>query len=753
MSGSSGIGTHTVSRDSSASLSAADAQDVSSLLGGTAWNGATITYSFPTASNQYGTQTAYGDNDPFNGFSPLDSAGHSGQRAEAQRALGLVASYTLLTFQQINETTTTHAGIRLANTSPSSISSGTSEAYFPSNAPAGGDVFFGGTGENAVMGNFDSGQAVLHEIGHALGLKHGQDTGPYGKMNADRLDIEFSLMNYANYIGSTEGFATASTSAQSYMMYDIAALQYMYGANFGQAGHSVVYNWSPTNGTEFVNGVSMGTPYNGAIFETIWTAGANSTYDLSNFSQNQVDDMNPGGWMLFSTSQLADLNFYAPSKPNGEIFAHGNVYNALLYNGDQRSLITNIVTGSGNDTIVGNAADNRIDGHGGNDTIDGGGGTDTVVFHGIFAAYTLTSLGGSSVRVVGPDGTDTLTNVEKLAFDDQTVTWPSPPVTNPPVTTPPVTNPPVVNPPVTTPPASTGPQVHWAGSVDVGAHPAGWLPTAAGDFNHDGTGDLLWYNAANRDLDLWKIAGGHWAGSADIGSHPAGYQPLAGGDFNGDGTSDVLWFNPASGDVDIWKIANGQWAGSVSVGLHPAGYQPVASGDFNGDGASDVLWYNPSTGNTDIWKLSNAQWAGSTTIGAHPLGWQPVGTGDFDHDGTSDVLWYNPSTRDLDLWKVSNGQWAGSVDLGTHPAGYAPAGIGDFNNDGTSDVLWFNATTGDAEVWLIANGHWSASVDVGTHPTGWSVAGVGDFNHDGVADIAWLQAGTNHVETWLLAYS
>ena len=34
-------------------------------------------------------------------------------------------------------------------------------------------------------------------------------------MNANRLDIEFSLMNYANYIGSTEGYATSITSPQT----------------------------------------------------------------------------------------------------------------------------------------------------------------------------------------------------------------------------------------------------------------------------------------------------------------------------------------------------------------------------------------------------------------------------------------------------------------------------------------------------------------------------------------------------------
>jgi hypothetical protein len=733
MSGSSGIGTHSVARDLSASLGAADDQNISSLLGGTAWNGTTITYSFPTASSQYGTQATYGDSDPFTGFSPLDSAGHSGQKADVQRALGLIASYTNLTFTQITDTTSTHATVRFANAGQSAVP--TSEAFLPSNAPPGGDVFFGTTGENPVMGNFDSGQAILHEIGHALGLKHGQDNGAYGKMNADRLDIEFSLMNYPNYIGSTEGYATASTSAQSYMMYDIAALQFMYGANFNQVGHSNTYTWSPTTGTEFVNGASMGTPYNGAIFETIWTAGANSTYDLSNFSQNQVDDMNPGGWMKFSTGQLADLNYYAPSKPNGEIFAHGNIYNALEYNGDTRSLITNLVAGPGNDIITGNAADNTIKGSGGNDTIDGGAGTDTAVFSGQRAAYTLTALGTNGIQVVGPDGTDTLTNIEKLAFDDQTVTW--------------TAGTPVVPAPV----VPTGPQIHLASTSSIGPHPAGWLPSATGDFNHDGSSDLTWFNATNRDVDLWKISNGQWSGSVDIGTHPAGYTPAASGDFNGDGTSDVLWYNPSNGDADIWKIANGQWAGSIDIGPHPLGWQPAGSGDFNGDGTSDVLWYNPANGDADIWKIANGQWAGSVDIGPHPSGYQPIATGDFNGDGTSDVLWYNPTTRDLDLWKISNAHWAGSVDIGTHPAGYAPIGAGDFNGDGVSDVAWFNATTGDTEVWQIANGHWAGSVDLGAHATGWSPVGIGDFNGDHISDILWREASTGKVEAWLVGFS
>ena len=59
-----------------------------------------------------------------------------------------------------------------------------------------------------------------------------------------------------------------------------------------------------------------------------------------------------------------------------EYYARGNIANALLYNGDTRSLIEKAVGGSGNDYLIGNSANNVLDGGLGSDILDGRGGAD-----------------------------------------------------------------------------------------------------------------------------------------------------------------------------------------------------------------------------------------------------------------------------------------------------------------------------------------------------------------------------------------
>jgi Ca2+-binding RTX toxin-like protein len=79
-----------------------------------------------------------------------------------------------------------------------------------------------------------------------------------------------------------------------------------------------------------------------------------------------------------------------------------------------------VVGGSGNDSVNGGAGDDTITGGVGNDTINGGADTDWAIFSGNSKDYTIVGT-ETSLSISGQDGTDIVTNVENLEFDDVTL--------------------------------------------------------------------------------------------------------------------------------------------------------------------------------------------------------------------------------------------------------------------------------------------------------------------------------------------
>jgi Ca2+-binding RTX toxin-like protein len=176
-------------------------------------------------------------------------------------------------------------------------------------------------------------------------------------------------------------------------MADILAVQNLYGVASTRAGDTV-YGFGSTAGA-----IYDFSTYSSAPALTLYDSGGADTLNVSGYSQNQLIDLRGG-----SFSNIGGL-----------------IGNIGIYT---TSVIETAVGGSGSDTIYGNDANNTLRGNAGNDTIDGGLGLDSAVFSGLRSAYTLTALGGTSVRVAGTDGTDTLSNVEFLVFSDQTLSWP-----------------------------------------------------------------------------------------------------------------------------------------------------------------------------------------------------------------------------------------------------------------------------------------------------------------------------------------
>ncbi|MBL6929790.1 MAG: hypothetical protein ISR44_11520, partial [Rhodospirillales bacterium] len=78
-----------------------------------------------------------------------------------------------------------------------------------------------------------------------------------------------------------------------------------------------------------------------------------------------------------------------------------------------------VAGGAGEDTITTGGGEDVITGGADDDYMDGGAGADVAVFSGSFADYAIsTDAATGEITVAGPDGTDTLVNIELLRFDD-----------------------------------------------------------------------------------------------------------------------------------------------------------------------------------------------------------------------------------------------------------------------------------------------------------------------------------------------
>ena len=364
---------------------------INSLLGDDKWGTTGLTFSAPTSASFYGSN--YGDGEPADKFEALNNT----QINAWQSALNMYSSVSGLSFTRITETSTQHADLRFAM----SDSPYTAWGYFPSTSAEGGDGWFNNSSgwyDNPVKGNYAY-LTFLHETGHTLGLEHPHSGNI---MPLDKDSLEFTVMSYRSFVGGSlkGGYTNESWSyPQSPMMYDIAALQHLYGADYDTNGGNTTYSWSPTTGEMFINGGGQGAPGANRIFLTIWDGGGADTYDFSNYSTDLLVDLRPGQWSTTSEAQLAELN------EDGSQFARGNIANALLFNDDWRSLIENAKGGRGDDKIIGNAGANVLWGSGGDDALAGCGGKDRL-YGG--EGSDVVNGGGGQDRLFGQAGDDTM---------------------------------------------------------------------------------------------------------------------------------------------------------------------------------------------------------------------------------------------------------------------------------------------------------------------------------------------------------
>jgi serralysin len=314
--------------------------------------------------------------------------------------------------------------------------------------PSAGDIWVSNTLENTTLTvgwDLQDGQSpsptLLHEIGHALGLKHPFD--PPNTLASTYLNTLYTVMSY-NYAGVYPGSAplpveTLTFAAGTYkgapqlqtmgsriainqpMVFDILAIQSIYGANPNYHSGDDVYKFDAK------------TPFITAIYD----AGGDDTIDTSATTRSSYIDLTPGAYSSIGIYTRAEQEAYWDSQLPAfaaDIKAQfdNDVSFGILYTFQNNlgiaysTTIENAIGGAGNDTIIGNAADNKLTGGPGNDVIDGAGGTNTACYSGPSTPYTWTlnpdgSWTVKDLRAGSPDGTDQLTHIQELQFTDRTV--------------------------------------------------------------------------------------------------------------------------------------------------------------------------------------------------------------------------------------------------------------------------------------------------------------------------------------------
>jgi len=299
--------------------------------------------------------------------------------AQTEAALDLWADIANISFERVGTGTT---GENAYSNEASMLFSGDTDsggygwAYYPGSRvkeSLSGDVFLNTSAtyfNDVSLGSYEF-LAIIHEIGHAIGLGHpGSYNGgsPTYANDAEYAEDsrQYSVMSY--FAASNTGADHNWTFGATPLLHDIAAAQELYGANWTTRADDTVYGFNATAGRD---SYMIGSGSDDVVF-AIWDGGGNDTLDLSGYRFEQVIDLNEEA---FSS-------------------AGGLTFNIAIARG---VVVENALGGSLTDTIIGNAADNFLWGRAGADEIFGGASDDTI------------NGGSSNDRLFGGEGNDHLT--------------------------------------------------------------------------------------------------------------------------------------------------------------------------------------------------------------------------------------------------------------------------------------------------------------------------------------------------------
>lgn len=370
----------------------ANVNTIDSLLSESHWASSTIAYSFPISNDPllWSTQSGSGYGPPFGDGEPWSSAAQpltSQDQVNFDLALQKWAVVANLNFVKVTESLNQVGDIRVAySEDPDEFTLAWS--YLPGRSVRSGDIWANTRGLlNAQDWNPGtlSFEAMLHEIGHALGLKHpffDPDNETAATLPPPLDNTRYTVMSYTyNNPAGDEG-NEYSYHPTTPMLLDIAAIQHIYGANRQYHAGNDLYLFNETD----------------TYHETIWDAGG-IDFIQYNGSAPAIIDLNPTAASQIGPPVYVQSNGVNLGAPIPNVWIAGGV------------TIENAIGGQSNDMLTGNAAGNFLDGGPGIDSVRIGSARNERIINKTADGYAVAA-------IAQPADVDQLVNIERLKFND-----------------------------------------------------------------------------------------------------------------------------------------------------------------------------------------------------------------------------------------------------------------------------------------------------------------------------------------------
>lgn len=208
---------------------------------------------------------------------------------------------------------------------------------------------------------------LMHEIGHALGLKHPADGSAIDNQ-------KYTIMSYVPLGGAgttssiTDRGPMIDTSSmddsampKGLQLYDIARLQDTYGRNYTTRNTATTYSKTTAFASESAHD---------AFIYTIWDGGGTDSIDASGYAEAAKIDLRQGMFSSIGADVSGDALFEWSADTNGAITIARDVGNVAVA---WYTTVENAIGTAAADILIGNAWNNRLEGGEGNDFIYGDG--------------------------------------------------------------------------------------------------------------------------------------------------------------------------------------------------------------------------------------------------------------------------------------------------------------------------------------------------------------------------------------------